>query len=80
MTKEEKKNMSIANCRICLLSKSNCANCPLNWALPTILAEQVIEDMHNIEIPVEDFEITDELIENNPDEAMESLWLSTLED
>lgn len=49
MTKEEKKNMSIANCRICLLSKSNCANCPLNWALPTVLAEQVIEDMHNID-------------------------------
>lgn len=48
MTKEEKKNMSIANCRICLLSKSNCAECPLNWALDLLDIEKTLK----IEIPL----------------------------
>ena len=30
---ENEKRMQIANCRICLLCKSHCADCPLNWAL-----------------------------------------------
>ena len=54
MTKEEKKNMMIANCRICLLSKSNCAECPLNWALDLLDIEKVlivIEIPLNIETP-----------------------------
>lgn len=48
MTKEEKKNMSIANCRICLLSKSNCEVCPLNWALDMLDIEKTltIEEIH----------------------------------
>lgn len=54
MTKEENKNMQIANCRICLLSKSNCANCPLNWALDFLDIEKTLkiqEILLNIEIP-----------------------------
>lgn len=43
MTKEEKKNMMIANCRICLLSKSNCTECPLNWALDLLDIEKTPE-------------------------------------
>lgn len=54
MTKEEKKNLMIANCRICLLSKSNCAECPLNWALDLLYIEKlltVIEISLKIETP-----------------------------
>lgn len=69
MTKEEKKNMSIANCRICSISKSNCAECPLNWALDLLDIEKTLKIQ---EIPL-NIEITDEWIENNPDDAMESL-------
>lgn len=54
MTKEEKKNMSIANCRICLLSKSNCAECPLNWALDFLDIEKTLKV---IKIPIEDITI-----------------------
>lgn len=61
MTKEE-QNMQIANCRICLLSKSHCADCPLNWALKILEIEEslkvieislkIIEPII-IEIPIE---------------------------
>jgi len=52
MTKEENKNMMIANCRICLLSKSNCADCPLNWALDMIDIEKTLKV---VEIPTDPF-------------------------
>jgi len=46
MSAEETKQMNIASCRICLLSKSNCASCPLSWALKEIEAEKPkIEDL-----------------------------------
>lgn len=33
MTKEDSRNMQIANCRICVLCKNHCSDCPLNWAI-----------------------------------------------
>ena len=63
---ENEKRMQIANCRICLLCKSHCADCPLNWALKIIEIEKslkkVIENpkfpgfetrVFLIEIPIE---------------------------
>ena len=51
MTKEENKNMQIANCRICLLCKNHCADCPLNWALKLIEPFEIFEIPLKIEIP-----------------------------
>ena len=36
MSEEDKKNMDIANCRICTLCQNHCADCPLNWTLKLI--------------------------------------------
>ena len=36
MSEEDKKNMDIANCRICTLCQNHCADCPLNRALKLI--------------------------------------------
>ena len=50
----EKEKTDLASCRICLLSKSNCAECPLNWALDLLDIEKVfivIEIPLNIETP-----------------------------
>ena len=49
MTKEDTRNMQIANCRICLLNKSNCADCPLNWVLDLLDIEKTLKV---IEIPL----------------------------
>ena len=54
MTKEDQRNMQIANCRVCLLCKNHCANCPLNWALDLLDIEKtlkVIEIPLKIELP-----------------------------
>ena len=40
---ENEKRMQIANCRICLLCKSHCADCPLNWALKIIEIENPLK-------------------------------------
>lgn len=59
---ENEKRMQIANCRICLLCKYHCADCPLNWALKILEIEEslkVIEislkiiEPGIIEIPIE---------------------------
>lgn len=51
---EDEKKMQIANCRICLLSKSNCAECPLNWALDLLDIEKTLKI---IEIPLNILEV-----------------------
>lgn len=33
---DEEKAMRVANCQICLLCKSHCIDCTLNWALKVI--------------------------------------------
>lgn len=40
MSKEEVRDMKIANCRICTLCSNHCADCPLKWALRIITAER----------------------------------------
>jgi len=41
MNPEDKKNIDIANCRICTLCQNHCADCPLNWALKLIEAKTI---------------------------------------
>ena len=48
---EDVKNMQIANCRICLLCKSHCADCPLNWALKIIEIENPLKSIENPKFP-----------------------------
>ena len=55
---EDNKKMMIANCRICLLSKTNCSNCPLNWALDFLDIEKTLKIFEiplKIEITMEDY-------------------------
>ena len=55
---ENEKRMQIANCRICLLCKSHCADCPLNWALKIIENENPLKviEPEVIEIDVKSIE------------------------
>ena len=51
---ENQKEIQIGNCRICLLNKSNCADCPLNWALDLLDIEKtlkIFEISLKIELP-----------------------------
>ena len=53
MNPEDKKNIDIANCRICTLCQNHCADCPLNWTLKLIIEERVLalkNELFHIEI------------------------------
>jgi hypothetical protein len=52
MSPEDKKNMQIANCRICTLCQNHCADCPLNWALKLIEPFEIFEIPLKIEFPI----------------------------
>lgn len=47
LTKEQRKQLNIANCRCCLLGLRDCKSCKFNFALKVIEAEK-IERLENI--------------------------------
>ena len=63
MSKKEVRDMKIAKCRNCLLSNSNCADCPLNWALRIIESQKIIEREAGHYLSFEIFEIPLKIIE-----------------
>ena len=64
---EDERNMQIPNCRICLLSKSNCSDCPLRWALDLLDIEKSLKV---IEIPLKiESRITEIIIHRDNDKC-----------